>query len=118
MTADRPIVERHVIDSISFADERVVCSCGVECRAERDPVIPDRHEPLAVAFQAHRLGNGRPARFKGIGSGRRPSYEPPTSRTGSLPDDAAELAPVLPTPRRRSLPNVLTDAPRSDTFTR
>ncbi|MCI0583391.1 MAG: hypothetical protein L0227_11000 [Chloroflexi bacterium] len=45
---------RHVIESISYRDERIECSCGAVVTAARDGGAPDRHGPLTRAWDAHR----------------------------------------------------------------
>lgn len=54
----RPSTGRHVIAEISYAAERIECSCGIVIVAERDIVKPDRHEPLTLAWQDHRRSAG------------------------------------------------------------
>ena len=62
MTAlvSRRINRDHVIEAISFRDERVRCRCGVELRAEHDTVLFDRHEGLVFAWNEHRRAVARP----------------------------------------------------------
>ncbi len=50
-----PIVAgRHVIEDISYRDERITCTCDAVITAARDS-DPDRHAPLVRAWEQHKL---------------------------------------------------------------
>jgi hypothetical protein len=49
---------RHVIERVRYALETIECTCGEVVTADPDPVIPDRHEPLAIVWGEHRAQAG------------------------------------------------------------
>lgn len=46
---------RHVSAGTSYSEERIDCSCGVVVTAEPDTYRRDRHEPLMIAWNKHRM---------------------------------------------------------------
>lgn len=44
---------QHVSHVTSYRNETIECTCGVIVTAEPDRVIPDRHEPLILAWKGH-----------------------------------------------------------------
>lgn len=63
---------RHVIAKITYALERIDCSCGAVITAEPDRIAHDRHLPLVQAWEAHRRAAGlRKGTGKTWATGRR-----------------------------------------------
>lgn len=63
-----PIVRldgRHVIEAISYRDERIGCTCDAVITAPPDRAAPDRHAPLVRAWEEHRLAAARAAGRRG-----------------------------------------------------